>query len=42
MAEGFEEGHASAVCTQNIYHFTETSIHSAKRYLDQKGIEVRI
>lgn len=42
MAEGFKDGHASAVCTQNIYHFTETSIHSAKRYLDKQGIEVRL
>ena len=42
MAEGFDAGHASAVCTQNIYHFTETSIQSAKRYLAGQGVEVRI
>jgi imidazole glycerol-phosphate synthase subunit HisF len=42
MAEGFAEGHASAACTQNIYHFTETSIHSAKRYLAGQGIPVRL
>ena len=42
MAEGIREGEASAVCTQNIYHFTETSIQSAKRFLDQQGIEVRV
>lgn len=32
---------ASAVCTTNIYHFTESSIHSAKRYLREAGIAVR-
>ena len=42
MAEGFRKGHASAVCTQNIYHFTETSVQSAKRFLDQQGFEVRV
>jgi len=42
MLEGFREGHASAACTQNIYHFTETSIRSAKSYLAQAGIEVRV
>jgi cyclase len=42
MAEGFKKAHASAVCTQNIYHFTETSIQSAKRYLEGEGVEVRI
>lgn len=41
MADGFREAHASGACTQNIYHFTETSIHSAKRYLVGQGIEVR-
>ncbi len=41
FVEGFEQGHASAVCTQNIYHFTESSIKSAKSYLKRAGIEVR-
>ncbi len=31
----------SAACTQNIYHFTETSLKSAKGYLKSKNIEVR-
>jgi cyclase len=39
--DGFTLGHASAVCTTNIYHFTEASIRSAKRYLDAAGILVR-
>jgi len=39
--EGFEHGRASAVCTQNIYHFTEKSISSAKRFLSDEGVPVR-
>jgi len=42
MVDAFKEGAASAVCTQNIYHFTETSIHSAKSYLDRTGVLVRL
>ena len=37
----FNEGHVSAVCTQNIYHFTEASILSAKKYLKKAGLDVR-
>ncbi len=36
------QGGASAVCTQNIYHFTETSIQSAKSYMARAGIAVRL
>lgn len=42
MADGFETGGASAVCTQNIYHFTDASIRSAKTFLAKAGIEVRV
>jgi imidazole glycerol-phosphate synthase subunit HisF len=42
MAEGLTQGGASAVCTQNIYHFTEPSIRAAKKFLDAKHIPVRI
>ena len=42
FVDGFRDGGASAVCTTNIYHFTETSIRSAKRYLDRAGIPVRL
>lgn len=42
MVEGFNEGGASAVCTQNIYHFTEASIQSAKKFLGAKGVPVRL
>lgn len=38
---GVREGGASAVCTANIYHFTETSIVSAKRFMANHGIDVR-
>lgn len=32
---------ADGACTQNIYHFTETSIMGAKAYLKQAGVSVR-
>ena len=41
FVEGFTKGGASAVCTANIYHFTEASIKSAKAYLGKAGIEIR-
>ena len=40
--EGLVAGGASAVCTNNIYHFTESSIKNAKNYLDKKGLKIRI
>tara|TARA_R110001592_G_scaffold161973_1_gene394890 strand:+ start:36966 stop:37718 length:753 start_codon:yes stop_codon:yes gene_type:complete len=42
FVEGVEQGGLSAVCTQNIYHFTETSISSAKKFMEKKGIPVRL
>jgi imidazole glycerol-phosphate synthase subunit HisF len=42
FVQGIEEGGASAVCTSNIYHFTETSIQSAKAFLGKAGIPVRL
>jgi cyclase len=42
FVDGFLEGKASAVCTTNIYHFTETSIKSAKNYMKNAGIDVRL
>jgi cyclase len=41
FVDGFQKGKASAVCTTNIYHFTERSIKSAKKYLHDAGIHVR-
>lgn len=42
FVDAFSEGGASAACTTNIYHFTETSIRSAKQYLNNAGINVRV
>lgn len=42
FVDGFVEGGAAAVCTTNIYHFTESSIRSAKLYLERAGIPVRL
>lgn len=42
IEDGFNIGKASAACTTNIYHFTESSIHSAKEYLTRKGFAVRV
>ncbi len=41
FVDGFELGHAAAVCTTNIYHFTETSVRSAKMFLHDAGISIR-
>lgn len=38
---GFTEGGADAVCTANIYHFTESAVRSAKRHLAKAGIPIR-
>ncbi|HEX9701697.1 MAG TPA: HisA/HisF-related TIM barrel protein, partial [Rhodospirillales bacterium] len=42
FVDGIEKGGASAVCTQNIYHFTESSILSAKKFLADRGVPVRM
>lgn len=42
FVEGFVQGGAAAVCTTNIYHFTEASICSAKAYLARAHIPARI
>lgn len=42
FVDGFAKGGASAVCTANIYHFTESSIASAKQFLHRAGIPVRL
>jgi len=38
--EGLQAG-ASAVCTQNIYHFTDSSLTAAKKYLNELGVATR-
>ncbi len=42
FVEGIEKGGAAAVCTSNIYHFTESSIRSAKAFMDRAGVPVRL
>lgn len=41
FVDGIKIGKASGVCTSNIYHFTESSITSAKKYMVYKGINIR-
>lgn len=41
MADLFEQTAVDAACTQNIYHFTETSIRNAKSYLAKRGVAIR-
>jgi cyclase len=40
--DGFTQGGADGVATSNIYHFTESSIRSAKQYLARQGINIRL
>ena len=42
LYEAVVEGKASAVLAASIFHFGEISITEAKRYLKEKGIEVKI
>lgn len=42
FVDGISIGKAAGVCTTNIYHFTESSIASAKKFMYSKGISVRI
>ncbi len=42
LHEGFKIGKASAVLAASIFHFGKFSIQDAKKYLDSKGIPVRI
>jgi cyclase len=42
ISELFIKTSAAAACTQNIYHFTNDSIKSAKNFLQKKKIKIRI
>ena len=42
FVDGFRVGKATAICTTNIYHFTESSIRSAKQFLRRNDILVRV
>ena len=39
--ELFKKLNISGVCTQNIFHFTEKSLGSLKKYLNSKNIPIR-
>jgi cyclase len=41
FSDAIKIGGADAVCTTNIYHFSETSIKSAKKFLSNQNILVR-
>tara|TARA_X000001036_G_scaffold440108_1_gene494501 strand:+ start:805 stop:1551 length:747 start_codon:yes stop_codon:yes gene_type:complete len=41
IAELFHKTDVSGACTQNIFHFTEQSIKSAKNFLKINGIKIR-
>ena len=42
LYEGVKKGKADALLAASIFHFGEFSIQDAKKYLDSKGIPVRI
>ena len=42
LAEGVLEGMADAVLAASIFHFAEYSVHDAKEYMADRGIEVRL
>lgn len=42
LAEGILEGKADAVLAASIFHFGEYTVEQAKRYMQSRGIEVRL
>jgi cyclase len=42
LADGITEGHADAVLAASIFHYGEYTVPQAKRYLAERGIEVRV
>ena len=42
ISDLFMQTEVSAACTQNIFHFTDESIVSAKKYLKELNINIRI
>jgi cyclase len=42
LADGVSEGRADAVLAASIFHFGEYTVHQAKAYLRERGIEVRL
>jgi cyclase len=42
LVDGVREGGADAVLAASIFHFAEYSIGEAKRYMAERGVEVRL
>jgi len=42
LVDGVLKGHADAVLAASIFHYGEYSVEQAKRYMAQRGIEVRL
>ncbi len=42
LAEGVLDGQADAVLAASIFHFAEYTIHQAKQYMADRGIEMRL
>lgn len=42
LADGILEGEASAVLAASIFHFQESTVEEAKRFMQSQGIEVRL
>ncbi len=42
LVEGVQQGGADAVLAASIFHFAEYSIGEAKRYMAERGVEVRL
>ena len=41
LVDGIQRGKADAVLAASIFHFGEHSIHEAKQYMADRGIEMR-
>ncbi|MDX8386466.1 MAG: imidazole glycerol phosphate synthase subunit HisF [Gallionella sp.] len=42
MVDGVQKGAADAVLAASIFHFGEFTVHQAKQYMSQHGVEVRL
>ena len=42
LAQGVSEGRADAVLAASIFHFGQHTVHEAKTYMRERGIEVRL
>ena len=42
LVDGVDQGGADAVLAASIFHFAEYSIGEAKRYMAERGVEVRL